>query len=133
MKRVILFVCIGNAYRSQMAEGFFNYHNRNSEYMAASAGVVANFDKVPLDATQLMCERGIGISHHTVKRLTPDMAGAAHHIYDMCGLVTAENFGIPAMVVTGMIVDDPNFSSLAQQREIRDTIEKKVLDIIAGL
>jgi len=45
MKR-ILFVCKGNRFRSQIAEGFFNKLNKNKKYKASSCGVVQG-DPVP--------------------------------------------------------------------------------------
>ncbi len=38
MVKYILFVCTENSARSQMAEGFFNFYNENSEYAGISAG-----------------------------------------------------------------------------------------------
>lgn len=39
MVKYILFVCSENSARSQMAEGFFNFHNKNPEYVGISAGL----------------------------------------------------------------------------------------------
>ncbi len=39
MVEYILFVCTENSARSQMAEGFFNYYNKNENYFGISAGI----------------------------------------------------------------------------------------------
>ena len=61
MKKVI-FICTGNACRSQMAEGFLNYYKGN-KYEVYSAGT--NPTKVHPAAIKVMSELKIDISNHT--------------------------------------------------------------------
>ena len=58
--RNILFLCYGNVYRSQWAEGFFNHFNKDPMYKAISAGRIASV--LTQDSIDLMIEREIDIS-----------------------------------------------------------------------
>jgi arsenate reductase len=69
---VILFVCVENAGRSQMAEGFFNQRYAPEGYRAISAGTRPVSQINPL-AVQAMSEVGIGISNQKSKIITEDM------------------------------------------------------------
>jgi arsenate reductase (thioredoxin) len=70
-EKVILFVCVENAGRSQMAEGFFNKDAPNG-YRAISAGSKPAGQINPL-AVQAMKEVGIDISNQESKVITDDM------------------------------------------------------------
>ena len=71
IKKTILFVCVQNAGRSQMAEGFFRkYAPEGFEPM--SAGTKPTSQVNPL-AIQVMNEIGIDISKQKSKDLTEDM------------------------------------------------------------
>ena len=67
-EKTILFVCVENAGRSQMAEGFFNQKYRLKGYRAISAGTQTN----PL-AVHVMKEVDINISSQQSKIITEDM------------------------------------------------------------
>jgi arsenate reductase len=69
---VILFVCVENAGRSQMAEGFFNQRYAPEGYRAISAGTRPVSQINPL-AVQAMLEVGIDISNQKSKIITEDM------------------------------------------------------------
>jgi protein-tyrosine-phosphatase len=70
--KVILFVCVENAGRSQMAEGFFNRKYAPRGYKAISAGTRPASQINPL-ALQAMKEVGINISNQKSKIITEDM------------------------------------------------------------
>ncbi|MCS7066112.1 MAG: arsenate reductase ArsC, partial [Fimbriimonadales bacterium] len=61
----VLFVCVGNSCRSQMAEGFANALGKG-KVIASSAGTMPAARVHPL-AIEAMREIGIDISHHTPK------------------------------------------------------------------
>ena len=69
---VILFVCVENAGRSQMAEGFFNQRYAPEGYRAISAGTRPVSQINPL-AVQAMSEVGIDIRNQKSKIITEDM------------------------------------------------------------
>jgi arsenate reductase (thioredoxin) len=70
--RVLLFVCVENAGRSQMAEGFFNHRYAPKGYRAISAGTRPTSQINPL-AIQVMNEVGVDISSQKSKIITEDM------------------------------------------------------------
>jgi protein-tyrosine-phosphatase len=71
-ERLILFVCVENAGRSQMAEGFFNQKYTPKGYHAISAGTRPVSQINPL-AIEAMKEIGIDISSQKSKIITEDM------------------------------------------------------------
>ncbi|HAX41237.1 MAG TPA: hypothetical protein DCY80_01610 [Solibacterales bacterium] len=65
--RRILFVCVGNAYRSQMAEGFMRaYAGRSWEVVSAG---VSPAGLLPSETVAMMQEKGIDVSGHFPKSL----------------------------------------------------------------
>ena len=126
MVKHVLFLCHGNVYRSQWAEGFFNHYNRNPGYAAKSAGMVASgmFE----DSIERMREVGIDISYAASKAATPEMIDEAHIIYDLAGYFE----DLPKGKLRTRYVKDPNglFEDEDSQRRIRSTIETLVLDLI---
>ncbi|MEM2119213.1 MAG: arsenate reductase ArsC [Candidatus Bathyarchaeia archaeon] len=123
MKR-ILFVCVENAGRSQMAEGFAK-HFCKGEFEFASAGTMPSKEVNPL-VVQAMREKGIDVSRNTPKLLTPEMVKEASMIIVMgCG---AEGF-CPAPLLDKVVnweLEDPKGKSIEKVREIRDEIERRV-------
>src|ERR671911_1434219 len=71
-EKVILFVCVENAGRSQMAEGFFNQRYAPKGYRAISAGTRPASQINPL-AVQVMNEIGVDISSQKSKLITEEM------------------------------------------------------------
>lgn len=81
----ILFVCLGNLIRSQMAEGFYNF--LTSSKRASSAGVLSyvhlEHDRPIPETVEVMQEEGIDISKAKVNNLTLDMLEKYDKIYAM--------------------------------------------------
>lgn len=128
MKR-ILFVCVENAGRSQMAEAFANHHGKG-KLVASSAGVMLA-DKVNPVVVGVMEEKGIDISMNKPKLLTMKMAEEADQIITMgCSV---EKF-CPAPLLKNVVdwgLEDPKGKSIERVRQIRDEIEKRVLKLIS--
>jgi protein-tyrosine-phosphatase len=80
MKKV-LFVCVENAGRSQMAEAFANYYGKGK--LVASSGGVMLADKVNPVVVEVMKEKRIDISMNRRKLLTAKMAEEADKIITM--------------------------------------------------
>jgi len=128
MKKV-LFVCVENAGRSQMAEAFANHYGKG-KLVASSAGVMLA-DKVNPKVVEVMKEKGIDISINKPKLLTAKMAEDADIIITMgC---SAEKF-CPAPLLRNVIdwgLEDPKDKPIEKVRQIRDEIEKRVSKLIS--
>jgi len=130
MKR-ILFVCVENAGRSQMAEAFTNHYGKG-KVVASSAGVMLAARVNPV-VVEVMKERGIDISMKKPKLLTTKMAEEADKIITMgCSV---EKF-CPAPLLKNVVdwgLEDPKGKPIEEVRQIRDEIEKRVLKLISEL
>ena len=125
--RTVLFVCVHNSGRSQMAEAFFNQLAKGKA-RALSAGTAPD---APLEATvvEAMRQMGIDISDNRPKALTLEMVEQADKVVTMgCGVegicpatfVETENWELA----------DPKGKTLEEVREIRDEIRAKVVDLL---
>ena len=124
----VLFVCVENAGRSQMAEAFAKKHGMN----ARSAGTIpsARINPTVADA---MRERGIDISSNQPKILTPELIRDARLVVTMgCSIEEACPKPIVAQMQKKLIewhLEDPKGKPLEEVRKIRDEIESKVRDL----
>ena len=127
-KGPVLFVCVENAGRSQMAEAFAKKHGMN----ARSAGTIpsARINPTVVDA---MRERGIDISSNQPKILTPELIRDARLVVTMgCSIEEACPKRIIAQMQKKLIewhLEDPKGKPLGEVRKIRDEIESKVRDL----
>ncbi len=130
MKRV-LFVCVENAGRSQMAEAFANRYGKG-KIVASSAGVKLAERVNPL-VIEAMKEKGIDISTNKPRLLTVEMAKEADQVITMgCSV---QQF-CPAPLVKNVIdwnLEDPKDKPIQKVREIRDEIERSVLTLLAEI
>ena len=127
-KKTVLFVCVQNAGRSQMAEGFFRKYAQK-DYEPISAGIVPTSQINPI-AVDVMKEVGIDISSQKPKDLTEDMIRNATTIVNMGCM---DDKFCPALFVPKVIdlgIEDPKDKSIEKVRQIRDAIEKRVLELI---
>ena len=127
MKR-ILFVCVENAGRSQMAEAFANRYGKD-KIIASSAGINLA-DKVNPTVIEAMREKGIDISNNKPKLVTPKMVEEADLIITMgCG--AADLCPGPFFKTTiDWGLEDPKDKPIEKVREIRDEIERRVRGLI---
>jgi arsenate reductase (thioredoxin) len=126
MKKV-LFVCVHNSGRSQMAEAFFNYY-ASGKATAISAGTqpASHIDRTVAEA---MKELGIDISSNRSKLLTPEMMEGVDKAVTMgCGVegVCPVTF-VPS---EDWHLEDPEGKPIEKVREIRDEIEANVKTLI---
>jgi len=128
MKQV-LFVCVENAGRSQMAEAFANYYGKG-KLMVSSAGNKPA-DRVNPVVVEVMKEKCIDISANKPKLLTFQMAQDADLIVTMgCndqGICPGPFFK-PAV---DWKLEDPKGMPIEKVREIRDDIERRVQSLVA--
>jgi arsenate reductase len=130
MKKVV-FVCVHNSGRSQMAEAFANRLGKG-KLTAQSAGT-APADSLNPTVVRAMQEIGHDMKGHYPKDLSPDMVDWADQVITMGCEVDA---GVcPAGFVPSVewSLDDPKGKSIGQVRQIRDEIRKRVLELIAEL
>jgi protein-tyrosine-phosphatase len=129
MKPRILFVCVENSNRSQMAEAFAHIHGQD-RIEAASAGSRPS-GKVNPRAIEFMAELGYDLTKHSSKSLesfnnTEVAVAVTMGCGDECPLVLAQkrvDWQIP----------DPKEMPAEDYRRIRDLIESKVKELIASL
>lgn len=127
----ILFVCVENSGRSQMAEGFFRKYAPRG-YVALSAGTRPSGEINPL-AVQVMKECDIDISKQKPKIITEDMIRSADVRVNM-GCIDRE--ACPALFIHNLVewgIEDPKGKSIEKVREIRDDIEQRVRQLAEDL
>lgn len=127
----ILFVCVENAGRSQMAEGFFNKFAPEG-YKAISAGTKP-VSQINLVAVDVMREVGIDISNQKSKDITEDMMRNSTKIVNMGCM---EKGACPTLLLHNVVdwkTEDPKGKSIEKTREIRDQIEQRVMELVAAL
>ncbi len=125
----LLFVCIENSNRSQMAEAFARIHGAGKVEAHSSGSKPSG--KVNPRAVQFMAELGYDLATHTSKALdqfngSEVAVAVTMGCGDYCPLVVAdrrEDWNIP----------DPKEMSDDGFREVRDLIERKVKDLIASV
>lgn len=125
----ILFVCVENAGRSQMAEGFAKkYGEGKIESSSAGNKPAQQVNPVVVEA---MAEKGIDISQNKPKQLTFQMAQDADLIVTM-GCNTQGICPGPFLKPTvDWALEDPKDKPMEKVREIRDNIEKRVKNLVA--
>ena len=126
MNRVI-FACIHNAGRSQMAAAFFNQLADPKLARAISAGT-RPADHVHPEVLQTMREVGIDLSKAKPQRLTTEIAAGARHLVTMgCG---EECPYFPGMKIQDWPLEDPKGKPAERVREIRDEVRRRVKEMI---
>jgi protein-tyrosine-phosphatase len=125
----VLFLCIHNAGRSQMALGWFN-HLAEGRALALSGGSEPA-DQVNPIAVQAMAEVGIDIAHEQPKRWTEAGLEAADVVVTMgCGDTCPY---VPGTRYEDWPLDDPAGQGIDAVRPIRDEIERRVRDLLTRL
>lgn len=124
-------MCVENAGRSQMAEGFFNKYAPPG-YRAISAGTkpVAQINPI---AAQAMIEVGLDISKQRSKIITDDMIRNSVKAINMGCMDRSD---CPLLFLNNPVdwaLEDPKDKSIEKVREIRDEIEKRVKELVANL
>lgn len=127
----ILFVCVENAGRSQMAEAFFRKY-APSRFQASSAGTKPSSKVNPM-VSKVMMEVGIDVESQQPKSLSADMLESSGVTVNM-GCMDRES--CPALFVKDVLdwnISDPKGKSLEEVRKIRDEIEIKVKELVKSL
>ncbi|MFE2044943.1 arsenate reductase ArsC [Streptomyces sp. NPDC059477] len=125
----VLFVCVHNAGRSQMAAGFLT-HLAGDRVEVRSAGSLPG-DRVNPAAVAAMKELGIDISEARPKILTADAVQASDYVITMgCGDACPV---FPGRTYLDWALEDPAGRGVEAVRPIRDEIRARVEDLVAGI
>jgi arsenate reductase (thioredoxin) len=128
-KPSVLFVCVHNAGRSQMAAGFLT-HLGGGQVDVRSAGSIPA-DQVNPSAVAAMAEVGIDISGQTPKVLTPGAVEASDVVITMgCGDACPI---FPGKRYLDWALEDPAGQGVEAVRPIRDEIQARVQVLLAEL
>jgi arsenate reductase len=128
MQRVI-FACVHNAGRSQMAAAFFSALADPAKAVAVSAGT-RPADRVHPEVVAIMRESGVDLSAQTPRRLTDDLARTATLLVTMgCG---DDCPYVPGLARDDWPLPDPKGQPPARVREIRDEIASRVAALVSS-
>ena len=124
----VLFLCIGNAGRSQMAHAFLE---RRGGHEVRSAGSRAEAQLHP-EVVEAMGEIGYDLTGRTPRQLEPEADAAwADVVVTMgCGDVCPV---LPGTSYVDWALEDPAWMSIEQIRELRDEIEQRVAELAREL
>ena len=125
-KPTVLFVCVHNAGRSQMAAGFMRELGQGRvEVLSAGS---APKDSINPIAVEAMAEVGIDIANNVPKILTTEAVQQSDFVITMgCG-DTCPFF--PGKRYEDWVLDDPAGQGIESVRVIRDEIKKRVEDLL---
>ncbi|MEU2253478.1 arsenate reductase ArsC [Nocardia xishanensis] len=128
-KPSVLFVCVHNAGRSQMAQAFLTHLAGDSiEVRSAGSAPADTLNPAAIDA---MAEIGIDITGQTPKILTPDAVETSTVVITMgCGDACPY---FPGVDYRDWKLDDPAGKDIAAVRLIRDRIRTNIEDLITEL
>ena len=124
----VLFVCVENAGRTQMAQAFAEKYG----LAASSAGTVPSRQINPI-VVEVMKEKGLDISDKIPKMLTPEMINQATLVITM-GCSVAEVCPKPMLAqmqkkLIDWDLEDPKGKPISEVRKIRDEIEKRIINL----
>jgi arsenate reductase len=126
MQRVI-FACVHNAGRSQMAVAFFTELADPAKAAAVSAGTRPG-DRVHAEVVEVMGEVGIDLAGQRPQKLTEQLATGAFLLVTMgCG---DECPYVPGLTRDDWPLDDPKGQPLEQVRRIRDEVHHRVAALV---
>jgi arsenate reductase (thioredoxin) len=125
----VLFLCVHNAGRSQMAAGFAQYIGGNN--IEIFSGGTEPADAINPVAVEVMKEVGIDISRSVPQVLTDDMLHRVDVVVTMgCGDTCPY---IDGKTYLDWPLEDPKGKSIETVREIRTEIENRVRDLLREL
>jgi arsenate reductase len=126
--KTVLFACVHNAGRSQMAAALFNHYADGSVARAISAGTEPG-DHVHPEVQQTMLELGMDLSNVRPQKLTDELAEEASLLVTMgCG--EACPF-VPGLERDDWPLEDPKGKSIERVREIRNEVAHRVRTLLA--
>ena len=129
MRSTVLFVCVHNAGRSQMAAAFLKHHGGERVEVLSAGSAPAN--TINPSVVEAMLEAGIDISAEVPKILTNEAVQESDVVITMgCG--DACPF-YPGKRYLDWKLDDPAGHGVESVRPIRDEIEQRILNLLSEL
>jgi arsenate reductase len=123
----VIFACVHNAGRSQMAAAWFNALADPRKAQAVSAGTQPG-DRVHPVVVDVMRESAIDVSENRPQRLTADLARDAALLITMgCG---DECPFVPGLATDDWPLQDPKGQPIEVVRKIRDDVRRRVVELI---
>jgi len=123
----VIFACIHNAGRSQMAAAWFNELADATRARAVSAGTEPG-TRVHPEVLEAMREVGVDLSGRTPQKLTDDLARGAQLLITMgCGEQCPV---VPGLRRDDWPLEDPKGKAIARVRQIRDEVRARVVDLL---
>jgi arsenate reductase len=127
--KTVLFACVHNAGRSQMAAALFNSLADPTKAHAVSAGTNPGPSVHP-EVVAVMNELGMDLSVAPTTKLTSELAGTANMLITMgCG---DECPYVPGVIRDDWPLEDPKGKSIDTVRSIREEIRRRVEGLIAN-
>ena len=126
----ILFVCVENAGRSQIAEGFFRKYSKKFEVISAGTRPKSELNSMVIEVMQ---EIGIDITNQKPKLISKNMIQNSFKTVNM-GCMDKES--CPSLFVKDILdwkIEDPSGKTINEVRKIRDEIKFEVLELIKKL
>jgi arsenate reductase len=125
----VLFVCVHNAGRSQMAAGLLHHHAAGAVHVRSAGSAPAH--EINPAVREAMAEIGLDISQEFPKPLTDDVVQAADVVITMgCGDACPI---YPGKRYLDWELDDPAGQGIDAVRPIRDEIDRRVRELLAEL
>jgi arsenate reductase len=127
-KKRVLFVCLGNSCRSQMAEAFARIYG-DDVLIAASAGLTPAFSVAP-DTMRAMLEKNVDLRDHFPKSIRQLGRSQFDLIVNMSGVSLQPVAGTR---IRDWDVEDPIAMRYDEHCEVRDAIERLVMQLVLEL
>jgi arsenate reductase len=125
---IVIFACVHNAGRSQMAAAWFNALADAAKARAVSAGTEPGAYVHP-EVLEAMREVGMDLSDRKPQKLTDGLARGAHLLVTMgCGEQCPV---LPGLRREDWPLEDPKGKPIARVREIRDQVRSRVSALLA--
>jgi len=126
---VVLFLCVHNAGRSQMAAGLLDHHAQGGVTVRSAGSEPA--DRLNPAVVEAMAEMGIDIAQERPKALTTDLAETSDVVVTMgCGDTCPV---VPGARYLDWEVADPAGRTIEEVRIIRDEIDRRVHELLPEL
>lgn len=126
--KVVIFACVHNAGRSQMAAAFFNEMANPALAQAISAGT-RPADRVHPEVALVMRESGVDLTAATPQLLTAELAQGADLLITMgCG---DECPVVPGLRRRDWPLPDPKGQPLERVREVREEVRARIEELLA--
>jgi arsenate reductase len=125
--KTVLFACIHNAGRSQMAAAWFNALANHDEVQGISAGTEPG-TRVHPEVVEAMREVGIELEERKPQKLTDELASGATMLVTMgCGEACPY---VPGLRRLDWPLEDPKGKSVERVRQIREEVKAHVLKLL---